>query len=112
MDLQYDFETYWNLIRAGEKFEDRKDAAREEWAKNPEKHVAIIKWLNKHGPYVGRNPFFFIQDFKVRRSLRTPVFLRGDEKGDLVQVRYNELFKICTRQTAQEFNLEIIKNWN
>ena len=112
MDLQYDFETYWTLIQAGGEFEDRKDAAREEWSRHPEKHAAIIKWLNKHGPYVGRNPFFFIQDFKVRHSQGEPTFLRGDEEGDLVQVRYNGAYKICTRQTAEEFNLEIIKNWN
>ena len=111
MDSQYDFETYWTLIQSGEDFDDRKDAARDEWNKHPEKHVAIINWLKKHGPYVGRNPFFFIQDFKIRKTPGLPTFLRGDEGGDLVQVRYNGLYKICTRETMDLFNLEFVKNW-
>ena len=41
-----------------------------------------------------------------------PTFLRGDEGGDLVQVKYNGLFKICTRQTAVDFNLPVIRDWN
>ena len=43
-----------------------------------------------------------------KRSWKT-----GGETGeDLVQVRYNGLFKICTRETMNLFNLEFVKNWN
>ena len=70
MDLKIDFESYWVGITGGSGFEERKEAARAEWEKCPEKHVPIMRWLNKHGPYTGRNPFFFIQDFKVRRVSR------------------------------------------
>ena len=41
----------------------------------------------------------------------TPVFLRGDEGGDLVQVKYNELFKICSRATMDLFKLEFVRDW-
>ena len=111
MDIKCDFETYWASVNAGAIFEDRKEAAREAWNQNPQKQVPIIRWLKKHGAYPGRNPYFFILDFKVRQRQGQPEFLRGDEGGDLVQVKYNGLFKICTRETAKEFNLEIIKTW-
>ena len=55
----------------------------------------------------GKNPYFFVLDFPEPQ----PTFLRGDEGGDLVQVRYNGLYKICTRETMELFNLEFVKNW-
>ena len=60
-----DFETYWTLFRPDEQFENRREAAEQEWNKHPEKHEAILAWLHKHGAYKGRNPYFFIQDFRV-----------------------------------------------
>ena len=112
MDLKIDFNTYYRLMGAEQTFPNHREAAREEWNKHPEKHKPIIKWLQKHGPYIGRNPFFFIQDFKVRQNPTQPTFLRGDEGGDLVQVRYNGLFKICTRETQQAFALEYVRDWS
>ena len=29
----------------------------------------------------------------------------------LVQVRYNGMYKICTRKTMEEFNLEFVRVW-
>lgn len=107
-----DFETYWKLIGGAVNFSDRKEATETVWNAHPEKHNAIIQWLQKHGRYTGRNPYFFILDWQTKRSRRQPEFLRGDEGGNLVQVRYNGAYKICTRQTAEEFKLEIIRNWN
>lgn len=40
-----------------------------------------------------------------------PVFLRGDEGGDIVQVRYNGAYKLCTRATMELFNLEFVREW-
>ena len=41
-----------------------------------------------------------------------PVFLRGDEPGEIVQVKYNGLFKLCRPETAKLFNLTITdENW-
>ena len=66
MDLKTDFETYWALFKPDEQFENRMDATRIEWdACAPDKQQAIIAWLRKHGAYRGRNPYFFIQDFRV-----------------------------------------------
>ena len=41
-----------------------------------------------------------------------PDFLRGDETdADIVQVRYNGLFKLCTRETMNLFGLEFVRDW-
>lgn len=61
-----DFETYWTLIGGDVNFADRKTATHELWTGHPEKHEAIITWLQKHGRYPGRNPYFFILDFQVK----------------------------------------------
>ncbi len=54
-----------------------------------------------------KNPYFFVQDFPEPK----PVFLRGDEGGDIVQVKYNGQFKICTRDTMKLFGLEWVRDW-
>ena len=40
-----------------------------------------------------------------------PDFLRGDEPGDIVQVRYNGAYKLCTRDTMELFGLEWVRDW-
>ena len=63
-----DFETYWTLIGGDVNFSDRKTAAEKIWSLcAPEKRQAIIEWLQRHGRYPGRNPYFFILDFQVKR---------------------------------------------
>ena len=47
-------------------FSDRKPASATLWAQHPEKHEAIIEWLQAHGRYPHRNPYFFILDFQVK----------------------------------------------
>ena len=66
MDITFDFETYWEKIGGDTYFANRKAATELEWAKHPDKHRPIILWLIEHGTYPQRNPFFFIQDFKLR----------------------------------------------
>jgi len=66
MDITFDFETYWEKIGGDIHFANRKAATEREWARHPDKHRSIILWLVEHGTYPQRNPFFFIQDFKLR----------------------------------------------
>ena len=64
-----DFEQYWQLIGGSVNFSDRKTAAEKVWSLcPPEKQRAIIAWLQTHGRYTGRNPYFFILDFQIKRS--------------------------------------------
>ena len=51
--------------------------------------------------------FIFVQDFPEPK----PVFLRGDEGGDIVQVKYNGTYKLCHRATMELFGLEWIRDW-
>ena len=68
MDYKMDFENYWAAIQPDAKYDNRKEAAQQEWEAHPEKHAAIMRWLKRHGPYPNRNPYFFIQDFTVRAA--------------------------------------------
>lgn len=79
MDLKIDFPTYWDLMRPDAIFSNRRAAAEEEWSRHPEKQAAIIRWLRQHGPYPGRNPFFFIQDFQVKKTSHERQQLTFDE---------------------------------
>ena len=57
---------------------------------------------------VDKNPYFFVQNFTEPK----PEWLRGDEGGDLVQVKYGDRIKICTRATMELFGLEWVRDWN
>ena len=57
---------------------------------------------------VDKNPYFFVQNYREP----TPEWLRGDEPGDIVQVRYNGVYKLCTRATMELFGLEWVRDWN
>ena len=61
-----DFEQYWTLIGGDIHFANRKEAAKTAWDAHPEKHQAIISWLQTHGRYPSRNPYFFILDFQAK----------------------------------------------
>jgi len=63
-----DFTRFWTLFQPDKEYESRRVAAEREWDKcSPNKQQAIIAWLETHGRYKGRNPYFFIQDFKPRQ---------------------------------------------
>jgi len=63
-----DFEQYWTLIGGDVNFSDRKTAAERAWSLcPPDKQDAIIQWLQTHGRYPGRNPYFFILDFQLKK---------------------------------------------
>ena len=58
---------------------------------------------------INKNPFFFVQDFPEPQ----PDWKTGGETGeDLVQVRYNGRYKICTRATMELYGLEFVREWN
>ena len=64
-----DFNTYWTLIGGDTNFADRKTASERAWSLcTSEKQQAIIHWLQTHGRYPRRNPYFFILDFQTKRK--------------------------------------------
>ena len=107
------FEKFWKYFSMAmpAEYKNRRAAtqmlfeARSEAAQN-----AIVEAAQEGGgghPGDQQNPYFFVQDFPEPQ----PFFLRGDEGGDIVQVRYNGTFKLCTRATMELFGLEWVRDW-
>ena len=81
----------------------------EKWAdmKEPKKQ-AILEELKKPDGFWRSRPDFLLADFPEPQ----PEWKTGGESGeDLVQVRYNGHYKICTRDTMKLFGLEWVRDW-
>ena len=109
-----DFMDFWFLFSAPKDNLNRESACRRLWESTTfsrAKKQAIMKELTDHqmdGTFTEeRNPYFFLNNFPEPQ----PVFLRGDESGDIVQVRYNGAYKLCTRETMERFNLQWERDW-
>ena len=109
-----DFMDFWFLFSAPEEMLNRESACRRLWEGQTfsrAKKQAIMKELTDHrmnGTLPDeRNPFFYLNNHDEPQ----PVFLRGDEGGDIVQVRYNGAYKLCTRATMELFGLEWVRDW-
>ena len=65
-----DFNRFLTLFQPDKQFTNRLGAAQRLWDQcSDHKQSAIIAWLETHGSYKGRNPYFFILDFKPRRMV-------------------------------------------
>ena len=109
-----DFMDFWFLFSAPKEMLNRENACRRLWESQTfsrAKKQAIMKELTEHqmnGTLTEeRNPFFYLNNHDEPQ----PVFLRGDETGDIVQVRYNGAYKLCTRATMELFGLEWVRDW-
>ena len=93
-------------------FKYRGEACEQRWAKMSELQrqaiiADLIRCRDMHEKPFKENPYFYLCDFPEP----LPVFLRGDEGGDIVQVKYNGTFKLCTRATMELFGLEWNRDW-
>jgi len=109
-----DFMDFWFLFSAPKDMLNRENACRRLWESQTfsrAKKQAIMKELTEHqmnGTLTEeRNPFFYLNNHDEPQ----PTFLRGDESGDIVQVRYNGAYKLCTRKTMDLFILEWVRDW-
>ena len=107
-----DFKDFWISFIVPVEYENRKNACRNLWATFSDvKKDAILcelQGLCEEGRMTEeRNPYFFLNNYEEPK----PVFLRGDESGDIVQVRYNGAYKLCTRETMNLFHLEFVRDW-
>ena len=107
-----DFMDFWFLFSAPKEMLNRENACRRLWETfSRAKKQAIMKELTDHqmnGTLTEeRNPFFYLNNHEEPQ----PVFLRGDESGDIVQVRYNGAYKLCHRATMELFGLEWVRDW-
>ena len=105
------FEKFWNYFKPSAEYHNRRAATQMIFeARSDAAQKAIVEAAQEGGgghPGDKQNPYFFVQDFPEPQ----PVFLRGDEGGDIVQVRYNGAYKLCTRATMELFGLEWVRNW-
>ena len=63
-----DFNHFLTLFQPDREFTNRLGAAQRLWEQSTAaKQQAIIAWLETHGAYKGRNPYFFILDFKPQQ---------------------------------------------
>lgn len=76
------------------------------WSGTRAKKIKLLAAV-KSGAYFKDRLDWLISDFPEP----TPVFLRGDEGGDIVQVKYNGAYKLCTRETMELFGLEWVRDW-
>ena len=107
-----DFKDFWASFIVPVEYENRKNACRNLWATFTDvKKNAILcelQSLCEEGRTTEeRNPYFYLNNYEEPH----PVFLRGDETGDIVQVRYNGAYKLCTRATMELFGLEWVRDW-
>ena len=112
--LEEDFNAFWIGFNPKPEFANRKKATWEIWkTKTPVARKKILEAVLSgslslgEGGGRGVNPYFFVVDFPEPQ----PVFLRGDEGGDIVQVKYNGTYKLCHRATMELFGLEWIRDW-
>ena len=109
--LEEDFNAFWMFFDPKPEFANRKKATWEVWkTRTPVARKSILEAAQEGAPgHPGDNPnpYFFVQDFPEPK----PYWLRGDEPGDIVQVRYNGTYKLCTRATMELFGLEWVRDW-
>ena len=105
------FEKFWKFFNPAPEFHNRYGATKIAFEQRSEVAQRAIVEAAQEGapghPGDNQNPYFFVKDFPEPQ----PVFLRGDEGGDIVQVRYNGTFKLCHRATMELFGLEWIRDW-
>ena len=107
-----DFKDFWASFIVPVEYENRKNACRNLWAtfSDVKKNAILcgLQSLCEEGRTTEeRNPYFYLNNYEEPQ----PVFLRGDEGGDIVQVRYNGTYKLCTRATMELFGLEWNRDW-
>ena len=109
MNQDNDFLEFWDHYKVNEiRFPNRKLATFSQWqGRSPAARKAMRDMVVEEGAPEWKNPYFFVQDFPEPQ----PQWLRGDEGGDIVQVRYNGAYKLCTRATMELFGLEWVRNW-
>jgi hypothetical protein len=114
------FEKFWKFFSVSmpAEFQNRKGATKVAFEQRSEVTQRAMVEAAQEGapghPGDNTNPYFFVVDFPDPE----PQFLSGIEQDNaraagnvLVQVKHNDLFKICTQQTAEDFGLPIVRIW-
>ena len=112
----------WQLLQPSRTYDTRGryEKCQADWASMDEAQQRCVYQLLQAWKAKGElnpNPCYALNDAmqeyeqqqaKLRRQ--PPQFLRGDEGGYIVQVRYGEAFKLCRKETAEQYHLTITKD--
>lgn len=107
------FEKFWKYFSMAmpSEFHNRMGATKIAFEQRSEAAQRAMVEAAKEGapghPGDNSNPYFFVVDYPEPQ----PEFLRGDEPGEIVQVRYNGAYKLCRRDTMEFFGLEWVRDW-
>ena len=103
-----DFNTFITLFQPDKEFTCRLGAAQRLWEQcSQDKQQAIITWLELHGRYPGRNPYFFIQDFEVKGPVGEPTNYNGKALPEVpvFSAKYNGQWGMYTLDDIQKYGL-------
>ena len=107
------FEKFWKYFSMAmpSEFHNRMGATKIAFEQRSEAAQRAMVEAAKEGapghPGDNSNPYFFVVDYPEPK----PEFLRGDEPGEIVQVKYNGAYKLCRRETMEFFGLEWVRDW-
>ena len=114
MDRTIKFDDFWAAIQPESQYDNRKKVAREEWNASPEKHEAIMAWLQKHGSYPQRNPYYFIHDFTLPKvkaeTRREPTNYKGKPLPSdkrVLSAKYKGEWGMYTQEDVEYFKMEV-----
>ena len=107
------FEKFWKYFSMAmpSEFHNRMGATKIAFEQRSEAARRAMVEAAKEGapghPGDNSNPYFFVVDYPEPK----PEFLRGDEPGEIVQVKYNGAYKLCRRETMDFFGHEWVRDW-
>ena len=116
------FNLIWSLLYQNGASPKKEEGTRRYWetltVEQQQFVLTTITQKLKEGAFVHFDPIRAIQETLRRFKSVGPSFLSGPEQNacfrqgiPLVQVRYNDRYLICTRQTMQQFGLEYVRDW-
>jgi hypothetical protein len=110
-----DFDAIWLLLLQNGASPKKEEGTRRYWSTlGADKQQAAFNNISRKlvaQDFVHYDPIRAIKENSWQAKEPQPIFLRGDEGGDIVQVKYNGAFKLCTRATMELFGLEWVRDW-
>ena len=113
-----EFKDIWQLLLENGASSRKEEGSRRYWLtlSDEQQSIAFSNISRKlaAGDFVHYDPIRAIKEnsWQIKKKPHEPEWKTGGEEGeDLVQVRYNGAFKICTRATMETFKLEWVRDW-
>ena len=106
-----EFNDLWTLLQPEPEYIPMRNYCKKIWDAMPEEKQSIlyrtIEQKKQNKQFVDYNPLYAIQKNSRPTRQAEPEFLRGDEEGPIVQVKYEGRFKLCRPETAEIFHLTV-----